>query len=88
MGFFRFCGSQKTKGRKQMSQRVLDPENHLKLEPMRIPNDAIRFDRMAILRCCGQKPKYKDVRRGLGRAVNALIINNMGGQELIGETAS
>ena len=69
MGFLRFCGSQKTKGRRQSPQRILHPENFLTKEPMRIPNDAARFDLMSEVRCNGQKPKYKNVRRELGRTV-------------------
>ena len=69
MGLLNFCGSQKTKGRRKSPQVVLDPENHLKMEPMRVPNDAARFDPMSISRCRGQRPKYKNVRRGHGRPI-------------------
>lgn len=88
MGFLRFCGSQKTKGRRKSPLRVSDAENHLKNEPMRVPNDAARFDRMSVVRCDGQKPRYKNVRRGLGRAVvNVSVFNNRREDEVVCETA-
>ena len=74
MGFLIFCGSQKTKGRRRSQRRILDPENLLTWEPMRVPNDAARFDRMSFVRCNGQKPKYKDVRRGFGRPVINIML--------------
>ena len=43
-------------------------------EAMRIPEDSVRFCRKGNGRCNGQKPKYKDVRRGLGRpTVNIML---------------
>ncbi len=65
--FFKIFGSTGGKGRLKSIQRKIHEENFLNKEPLRIPYYAKRFNRRSIGRCNGQKPKYKNVRRGLGR---------------------
>lgn len=64
-GRTKLFGSRRDKGRIKSDQFKINEELFVRKDPMRVPYSAVRFNRK--IRRNGRKPKYKNVRRGLGR---------------------